>query len=115
MNRFLHLAAAYALVGRRGLVLDLLTQRLRILMRGRGRVQRVGDAVLLGLAEMIDQQIPRDGRNPGYERALRAVIARQRAVHLDKDFLRQVLGVVGGSRESVADVIDAPLVSLNDF
>ncbi len=67
MHGFSDLPAAYALVGRRGLVLNLLTERLGVFMCGRGCVQRVGDAVLLGLAEVIDQQVAGDGGDPGDE------------------------------------------------
>ena len=82
--------------------------------RRRG-IERVGDAVLLGLAEVVHQQVASDGRNPGYKGTLGAVIAGQRAVHLDKDFLGQVFGVVGRSRETIANVIDTPVVGLDDF
>jgi hypothetical protein len=54
VNGFLDLPAAYVLVGRSGLVLNLLAQRLGVFVRGGRRVERVGDAILLGLAEMID-------------------------------------------------------------
>src|SRR5580704_9965348 len=115
MHGLSHLPAAYVLVGRGRLVLNLLTQGLRVLVSRGRRVERIGDAVLLGLAEVIDQQVAGDRRNPGDERSLRAVIARQRPVHLDEDFLGQVFGVVGRSGEAVADVVDAPVVGLNDF
>src|SRR5208283_4407625 len=102
-------------VGWRRLVLNLLTERLRVFMRRRGSVQRVGHAILLGLAEMIHQQVSSDRGHPGDERSLRAVVAGERAVHLDEDLLGEILGVVGGAGKAVADVIDTPVVSANDF
>src|SRR5271167_763014 len=64
---------------------------------------------------MIDEQVAGDGGDPGDERAFGAVVAGQGAIHLDEDLLGEVLGVVGGSGEAVADVIDTPVVGLNDF
>jgi hypothetical protein len=43
------------------------------------------------------------------------VVARERAIHLDEDFLREIFGVVGRSREAIADVIDTTVVGLDDF
>ena len=76
---------------------------------------RVGHAVLLGFAEVVDQQVAGDCGYPGDERALRVVVAGQRAVHLDEDFLGEILGVVGGSGEAIADVIDTAVIGLDDF
>ena len=93
MNAFGDFPAANVLVGRRGLVLNLLAQGLGIFM-GRGRsVERIGDAVLLGFAEMVDQQVAGDGGDPGDERSLGAVVGWERAVNLDEDFLGEVFGV----------------------
>src|SRR5271169_6486843 len=114
MNGFRDLAAADVLVGRRGLVLNLLAQGLGVFVRG-GGVERVGDAVLLGFAEMIDQQVAGNGGDPGDERTFGAVIGGEGAVHLDEDFLGEVFGVGGGSSEAEADVVDAAVVGLNDF
>src|SRR6185369_3254488 len=35
--------------------------------------------------------------------------------HLDEDFLGEVLGVVARSGEAIADVVNAPVVALNDL
>src|SRR5208282_6911958 len=64
---------------------------------------------------MIDQQVAGNGGDPGDERSLGAVVAGEGAVHLDEDFLGEVFGVVGRSGEAVADVVDTPVVGLNDF
>jgi len=74
MNAFGDLPAADELVGRGGLVLNLLAQGLGVFVGGGRGVERIGDAVLLGFAEMIDQQIAGDGGDPGDERSLRAVV-----------------------------------------
>src|ERR1022692_210981 len=64
---------------------------------------------------MIHQQVARDGGDPGDECSLRAVVTRQSAVHLDENFLSKVFGVVARSGEAVADIIDTPVVGLDDF
>ena len=97
------------------MVRDLLTERLGVLVIGSRRVHRVGHPVLLGLAEMVHQQVAGNGRNPGDERAFRCVIARKRAVHLDENFLRQVLGVVGRAGEAIADVVYPTVIGLHNL
>ena len=64
---------------------------------------------------MIDQQVAGNGGDPGHEGALTGVIGVESAVHLDEDFLGEVLGVVGVAGEAVADVVDAAVVALDDF
>jgi len=114
MNGFRDLPAADVLVGRRGLVLNLLAERQRVLVRRLG-VDGVGEPVLLGFTEVVDQQVASDGSNPGDEGTFGVVVAGKRAVHLDEDLLGEVFGVVGRSGETVADVIDTAVVGLDDF
>src|SRR6201993_1674809 len=64
---------------------------------------------------MVDEQVARNGGHPGDECALGVVVARKSAVHPDEDLLGEVLGVVGRSREAVADVVDSPVIGLHDF
>src|ERR1700730_10012426 len=106
MNGFPNLPAANMGIGGRRLVLNLLTEWLGILVRRRPGVQRICNPVLLGLAEVIDQQVARDGCYPGDKRSLRAVIARKRAVHLDEDLLGKVFSVIRRSGKAIANVID---------
>src|ERR1700685_1721387 len=114
MNGFRNLPAADVLVGGRGLVLNLLAERQGVFVRGLG-VDGVGEAVLLGFAEVIDEQVAGDGGDPGDERAFGVVVGCERAVHLDEDLLGEVFGVVGRSGEAVADVVDTAVVGVDDF
>ena len=84
-------------------------------MFGRGGVHGIGHPILLGLSEMVHQQIPRDRRDPGNECTLAMVIARESAVHLDEDLLGEVLGIIGGAGEAVTEVVNAPIIGLHDF
>src|SRR5579864_3942903 len=115
MDGLADLPAAHLGIGRGGVVRDLLTERLDVLMLGPRSVHGVSHPVLLGLAKMVNQQVAGDSCNPGYERALGMVIARKSAVHFDEYILGQVLGVVARSCETVADVVDAPVIGLHDF
>ena len=80
-----------------------------------GAIQRIRHSIALTLAEMVDQQISRDGGDPGHKRTLTGVIGTQGAVHLDKDFLGEVLCGFAVARKAVADVINAPVKALNDL
>src|SRR5437879_2646726 len=115
MNRLADLPTAYVGVGWGRLVLNLLREGLSVLMLGRGGVDGVGHPVLLGLAKVVDQQVTGDRRDPGDKGAFGVVVAGQRAVHLDEDLLGEVFGIVPGSGEAVADVVDTTVVGLNDF
>ena len=84
-------------------------------MLGGRRIERIRDSVSLGFTEMIDQQVPSDRSYPGHERALAGVEGVQGPVHLDKDFLGKVLSAVGIARKPVADVINPPVIALNDL
>src|ERR1700751_582649 len=78
-------------------------------------IDGVRDPVLLGFAEMVDEAIAGHGSDPGHEGAALDVVGAERAVHLDENFLGKVLGVVGGAGETVADVVDATMVALDDL
>src|SRR2546425_13223608 len=97
------------------MVLDLLRERLGVLMLGRAGVDGIGHAVLLGLAEVVDQQVAGDGGDPGDEGAFGVVVAGQRAVHLDEDLLGAAFGVVAGAGETVTDVVNATIGGVKDF
>jgi len=43
---------------------------MNVVVIGTSRIHGVGHTVLLGLAEVVDQQVAGDGRNPRDERAL---------------------------------------------
>src|SRR2546425_182044 len=115
MHGFPGLPAADMRVWGCGLILDTLTQRLGVFMLRRGGVERIGHAILLGFAEVIDQQVPCNGRNPRRERALRGVITGERPIHLDEDLLGEVLSVVARPGKAIADVEDAAVIGANDF
>ena len=65
MDGLTDLPAAYVSIRGGGLVRYLLTEGLSVLVLGAGCVHGVGNAVLLGLAEVIDQQVAGDGGHPG--------------------------------------------------
>src|SRR3954447_9989979 len=70
---------------------------------------------MLGLAEMIDQQIAGQRSDPGHESAAASVIRVKRAVHSDEDLLCQVLRIVRRPGKSITDVIDSTMIPLNDL
>src|ERR1700756_1790680 len=96
-------------------VLDLLTERHGILVLGRRRIHRIRDPVLLGLAEMIHQQVARHGRQPGHERTTLHVVGAQSAIHLNEHFLGEILRVIRRPRETIADIVDAPVIALDNL
>src|SRR4030081_541452 len=100
--------------GRR-LVLNLLTEGLCVFVVGRRPVERIGHSILLRLAEVVDQKVAGNRGDPSDESAFRGVVARKCAVHLDEDLLSEVLGVIARARETIADVIDTPVVCADDF
>src|ERR1019366_5934599 len=115
MHHFARFQALDGRIGRQPAVGNLVAQGLRILVLGGHGIERIGQPVAFRLAEVVNQQVPRDGGYPGHERTLTRVIGGQGAVHLDKDLLGEVLGVLGIARKAVADVVDAPVVALNDL
>src|SRR5215470_6240192 len=86
-----------------------------VLMVGGGAVERIGHPLLLGTAKMIDQEVAGDRRNPGHEGASVGIVATQSPVHFDEHLLGQILRVSTRSSEPVADVVYAPVVTLDDF
>src|SRR5437763_10280274 len=70
---------------------------------------------MFGLAEVVDQEVASDCCDPRDESATLDFIRVQSFVHLYEHVLRQVLGIVGRSGKSIADVVDAPVISLDDF
>ena len=77
---------------------------------GQAGVERVGGAVQPRAAEVVDQQVAGQGRDPGLEAALLGVEAGQVAVELEEDVLGQVFGVGGRAGEAVADGVDAAVL-----
>src|ERR1700751_3381040 len=64
---------------------------------------------------MINQQIASHSRDPGHECAAIHVIRVERSVHLDENLLCQVLGIMGRSCEAITDVVDTPMIPLDDL
>src|SRR5712692_7637972 len=56
-----------------------------------------------------------DGGHPGHECPAVHVIRIQGAIHLDEDLLGQIVGVVARPSEPVADVVDSPVITLDDL
>src|SRR5258708_12245956 len=84
-------------------------------MIGRRSVERVRHPILLGLAEMIQQQVAGDRGNPGRKCTLVGVVAGESAVYLYENILGEILSVVSRARKTIADVVDASMVVLDDF
>src|SRR6476469_2277636 len=64
---------------------------------------------------MVYQQVARQGGQPSGKRPFFNVIAGHRLVNADKYLLRQVLGVVRGVREPIAQVVDPPVVQAHNL
>src|SRR5260221_425879 len=77
-------------------------------------INRVSNAVLPAAPEVVHQQVAGKRGQPGSKSAFLNVIAAKGPVDSDKDILGQVLGVVSGVGEAVAEVIDAPLVQTHN-
>src|SRR5271169_4925320 len=115
MHHFLGLLALYGLLWAGRLVFQLLTHRQAVFLPARRGLQRVCHPVVLDFAEVVHQQVAGYRGHPGHQRGPRPVKGAQGAVNLDEYFLRQVGSVIGRARKPVADVIDAPMVLLDDF
>src|SRR5262249_54663494 len=109
------LAALYVGVWGPGWIRNLFAQRLGIFVFRGSCIQRIGHAVGFGLSEVIYQQVSGNRGYPGHERAFPALVCIQSAVHLDEDLLGEVLGVVSVARKAVADVVNAPVMALDDL
>ena len=64
---------------------------------------------------MIDQKIASNSSDPSHKRALTRVISIQSPIHLDEDLLGEVLRVLGIPRKPVADVVDSPVIALDNL
>jgi hypothetical protein len=64
---------------------------------------------------MIHQQIARHARQPRWETSKCRLVARQRPVNPQKNFLAQILGFRRIARKAVAQVVNAPRVPLYKF
>src|SRR6185437_3032315 len=78
-------------------------------------VKRISQSIVLGLPEMIDQQITGEGCNPGHKGAATYVVGIERTVHSDEDLLCQVLRIVGRSSKAITNVVDPTMIPLNDL
>src|ERR1700721_1999504 len=97
------------------MIVDLLAKRHGIfVLRWRG-VERVGHAVLLALAEVVNQEVSCDGGYPGHQRASLYIVRRKRPIHLNENLLGEVLSIVARARKSIANVVDASMIALHDF
>src|ERR1700730_2264994 len=81
-----------------------------VLLAVEGGVHGVGGAFEAGTAEVVDEQVAGQRRNPGLEAAFEGVEAGEVLVELEEDVLGQVLGVTGRAGEAVADGIDAAML-----
>src|SRR5215831_16994889 len=115
MDRFLRLAALHARIGRLSFVLNLFAQGLSIFVFRRRRVQRRGHAILPAFPEVVYQQVTGDTRYPSHECAALQIIGIESAINLDEDLLRQVLRIISRSCETIADVVNPPMVPLYDI
>src|SRR5271157_1583190 len=114
VDHLLGLLALHPRLGSGGRIFQLLGQRQTFLLVSGRSVQRVSNSVVLSFTEVVHQQIARDRGYPGHEGGPRSVIRAQRAVHFDEHFLGQVSRVLCRARKAVADVVDTPMVLLDD-
>src|SRR5690349_17061830 len=98
-----------------GLVLNLFTQGLGLFVFGSCGIQRIGHTILLALPEMVHQQITSDACYPGHECAAPQIVRIQCAINFDEDLLREVLRVISRSCETIADVVNPPMISMYDI
>ena len=97
------------------LVFQLLSHRQAVFLTAWSGLQRVRNPVVFALAEVVYQQVARDRRDPRHEGRTSAVERIQRPINLDEYFLGKVGGIVGRTREAVADVVNAPVILLDDL
>jgi hypothetical protein len=64
---------------------------------------------------MVHQKIASNRRDPGHERSAVNVVRVEGAVHLDENLLGQILRVIARSGKPVTDVVDSPVILLDDF
>lgn len=64
---------------------------------------------------MVNQEVACHARHPGREPAVDRFVARQRAVHPEENFLRQVLGLMRLAGEPVTQVVHAARMPVYEF
>src|SRR5207247_8844903 len=64
---------------------------------------------------MVHQQITSDACYPRHECAAPQIVRIQSAINFDEDLLREVLRVISRSCETIADVVNPPMVPLYDI
>src|SRR5271157_959504 len=114
VDHLLCLLALHPRLGSGGRIFQLLGQRQAFLLVSGRSVQRVSYSVVLSFTEVIHQQIARHRGYPGHEGGPRGVIRAQGAIHFDEHFLGQVSRVLCRAGKAVADVVDTPMVLLDD-
>src|SRR5262249_2274066 len=103
-KRNLHLGAQFA---EKGLLVGAAAGRLLVFDDGHGIVERIGDAVALGAAVMVDQKVARHAGHPSCKTAVGGAIATQGTVNPEEDILRQVFGFGAIAGKPITDVKDA--------
>ena len=98
-----------------GLVLNLFTQGLGFFVFGSSGIQRIRQTILFALPKMVHQQITGDACYPRHECAAPQIVRIQSAINFDEDLLREVLRVISRSCETIADVVNPPMVPLYDI
>src|SRR5436305_12404386 len=112
MNRFASFAMLHARVRWCGLVLNLFTQGLGFFVFGSSGIQRIRQTILFALPKMVHQQITGDACYPRHECAAPQIVRIQSAIARDEDLLREILRVISRSCETIADVVNPPMVPL---
>src|SRR5512132_2593996 len=115
MHHFLSFPAFQPRVWRGAAIGQLVAQGLPVLVLPGGGVYGVCRPVVLGLPEVVYQQVAGDRRYPGIQRCLVGIEAIQGAVDLDENFLREVLGRIRRSRKPIANVVDTAVEALDDI
>jgi hypothetical protein len=64
---------------------------------------------------VVHQEVTGEGGDPGLEAALLGVEAAEVLIELEEDFLSEVLGIVAGTGEPVADGVDAAVLRDNEL
>src|SRR5580704_1376673 len=95
--------------------MDLFAQRHGIFVLGSRCIQRIGHAILLALAEVIDQQVSRDSGYPSHECPAFDIVGLKGTIHFNENFLGEILSIVARAGKAVADVVNAPVVALHDL
>src|SRR5262249_51777163 len=81
----------------------------------RSRIQRIGQALLFGFAEVVNKEVASHSRDPSHEGPTIYIVRVERAIHLDENLLRQVLSIIWRSGKAITDVVDSPMITLDDL